>query len=429
MKYREQVSNRVVLWSVALCVLVSCPVSLLAQNPSGVKEQLADHGVTITTLYGGVLSGLDRGHEQGGTYSGNLNLQVSLDGDRLLGRSGLTLFVDGLWIHGGQPSALLGDAQGVSNLSALPKITLYEAWLQYNLFGNKFSALVGRYDLNTEFYRVQSAGLFLNSSFGIGPEFSGSGAGGPSIFPSTSLGVRLTFKPKPNVVVRGSILDGAPVDRADGSVGAFRGGDGLLIVSEVAVLNRGASGDRIGKLRFRIGRASGLPPYDDKVAVGGWYYTATFDDLSHADANGTPGRDHGSAGAYVVGDATLFRSTTDRSRRLTGFVEAGLADARVNRFGSYVGAGSVATGRVPTRPADELGVAVAIARNGSGFLNSRRRFGEPTERFEAAIELTYLAQIGSRLALQPDVQYVIHPNTDAMVPNGRAFQLRFEVVF
>jgi porin len=428
MRLRKHVLNGVASWSVALWVLAS-PVSVLAQNPSGVQAPLVDRGVTITTLYGAVLSGLDGGRGQRGTYSGNVNVQVSLDGARLFGKSGLTLFVDGLWIHGGQPSALLGDAQGVSNLSAPPKITLYEAWLQYNVFGNTFSALAGRYDLNSEFYRVQSAGLFLNSSFGIGPEFSGSGAGGPSIFPSTSLGVRLAFKPKANVVVRGSILDGAPVDRADGSVGAFRGGDGLLLVSEVALLNREATGDRMEKLRFRIGRASGLPPYDDKVAAGAWYYTATFDDLGNVDAHGTPRQDHGSAGAYVVGDATLFRSKTDRRRRLTGFVEAGLADARVNRFGSYVGAGSVATGPVTTRPADELGVAVAIAHNGSGYLNSRRRFGEPAEAFESAIELTYLAQIASRLALQPDFQYVIHPNTDALVPNGRAFQLRFEVAF
>ena len=38
------------------------------------------------------------------------------------------------------------------------------------------------YDLNSEFYRVESGGLFLNSSFGIGPEFARSGAGGPSPF-------------------------------------------------------------------------------------------------------------------------------------------------------------------------------------------------------------------------------------------------------
>ena len=360
MKRRERVLSRVTSWSVVLCVLAGRPVFALAQNRSGVKEHLADRGVTITPQYGAVLSDLDNGRGQKGTYSGNLNVQVSLDGDRLFGRSGLTLFVDGLWIHGGQPSALLGDAQGVSNLSASPKVTLYEAWLQYNVLGNRFSALAGRYDLNTEFYRLRSAGLFLNSSFGIGPEFSGSGAGGPSIFPSTSLGVRLAYKPKPNVVVRGSILDGVPVDRADGSVAAFRSVDGLLLVSEVALLNRGASGDRMERLRFRIGRASGLPPYDNKFAAGGWYYTAAFDDLSNVDANGTPRQDRGSAGAYVVGDATLFRSKTDQ-RRLTGFVEAGLADARVNRFGSYVGAGSVATGPVTRRPADELGVAVAIA--------------------------------------------------------------------
>lgn len=416
-------------WTVVLCVLAGATASVLAQSPSDVKEQLADHGVTIMPLYGAVLSHLDSANEQGGTYSGNLNVQVSLDGQRLFGRSGLTLFLDGLWIHGGQPSAILGDAQGVSNLSAPPMITLYEAWLQYNLFGNKFSVLAGRYDLNSEFYRVQSAGLFVNSSFGIGPEFAGSGAGGPSIFPSTSLGVRLAFKPKPNVVIRGSILDGAPVDRADGSVGAFTSGDGLLLVSEVALLNRGASGDRMEKLRFRIGRASGLPPYDNKIAAGGWYYTATFDDLSKVNANGTPLPHRGSAGAYVVGDATLVRSKTDHERRLTGFVETGLADDRVNRFGSYVGAGFVGSGPMARRPVDELGVAIATARDGSGYLNSRRRLGEPTQSFEAAIELTYLAQIASWLAVQPDVQYVIHPNTVAMAPNGRAFQLRFEVAF
>ena len=410
-------------------MLAASPVSVLAQDPSGVKEQLADRGVTITTPYGVVLSDLDSGRGHRGTYSGNLNVQVSLDGDRLLGAAGLTLFVDGLWVHGGQPSAVLGDAQGVSNLSAPPKVTLYEAWLQYNVFGNKFSALAGRYDLNTEFYRAQSAGLFLNSSFGIGPEFSGSGAGGPSIFPSTSLGVRLAFKPKPNVVVRGSILDGAPVDRPDGSVGAFRDRDGLLLVSELAVLNRAASGDRMERLRFRIGRASGLSPYDNKVAVGAWYYTATFDHLSNVDTNGTPRQVHGSAGAYVVGDASLFQSKANPRRRLAGFVEAGLADGRVNRFGSYVGAGAVATGPVTTRPADELGAAIAIAHNGSGYRDSRRGVGEQTERFEAAVELTYLAQITGWFAMQPDFQYVIHPNTDAKLPNGRAFQLRFEMAF
>jgi porin len=79
--------------------------------------------------------------------------------------------------------------------------------------------------------------------------------------------------------------------------------------------------------------------------------------------------------------------------------------------------------------ADELGVAVAIARDGSAYLNHQRRLGARTNTSETAIELTYLAQITSWLAVQPDFQYLIYPNTDATLRNARAFQLRFEVMF
>ena len=71
-----------------------------------------------------------------------------------------------------RPEQSGGRHQGVSNLQAPAKLRLEEAWLQQNLFGDRLSWLVGRYDLNTEFYRLQSAALFLNSSFGIGPEFA-----------------------------------------------------------------------------------------------------------------------------------------------------------------------------------------------------------------------------------------------------------------
>src|SRR6267378_7232835 len=193
-------------WIVPIGVLAGGPISVRAQDGYATKDQLAKRGAAVTVVYGGaVFSALDGGVRRGETYFGNLNLQLSIDGERLFGRSGLTVLVDFLWIHGGQPSALLGDAQGVSNLSAPSKITLNEAWLQYDLFGNRFSVLAGRYDLNVEFYRVRTAGLFLNSSFGFGPEFSGSGVEGPSIFPNTSVGVRLAFKPASNFVVRTAV--------------------------------------------------------------------------------------------------------------------------------------------------------------------------------------------------------------------------------
>ena len=106
------------------------------------------------------------------------------------------------------------------------------------------SILIGRYDLNTEFYRLQSAGLFLNSSFGVGPEFSQSGRSGPSIYPNTTFA---DYRPVRSVVVRAAAFDG-------------------LVLGEVAYLFRPSGRELPRDIRFRLGRLAGLPPYKAKVS-------------------------------------------------------------------------------------------------------------------------------------------------------------------
>jgi len=114
-----------------MLILVS-PISGRAQEW---KEPLSTRGINPTVVYGGsVFSDLAGGIARGETYSG-----------------------------------LSGDAQGASNLSAPSQITLNECWFQSNLFESRFSVPGGRYDLGSEYYRLQTAGLFLNSSFSTGP--------------------------------------------------------------------------------------------------------------------------------------------------------------------------------------------------------------------------------------------------------------------
>jgi porin len=420
-------TSQIIVSAAAICIVEIFATVSWSQDWTAAKDELSKKGITPAIIYDGdIFSNLSGGLQRGSAYVGNLHLQLSFDGQRLINWPGMTAFVSALATHGGQPGAFSGDAQGVSNMSATPDFRLYEAWLQQNSFDNRFSILMGRYDLNTEFYRMTTASLFLNSSFGIGPEFGQSGLAGPSIFPSTSVGIRFAYKPAPNIVLRTAIFDGAPVDRPDGSVGAFKKDDGLLIVSEAAFLDRPAASERQPNMRFRIGRASGLPPYDNKLAFGGWYYTASFDDLSAVDAQGNALRRRGSSGAYMLIDRTLFKDQDDPKKRLAGFLQMGIADDRVNRFGSYIGTGLATTGLFRGRPNDELGFAVAIARNGSHYLDLQQFQGMPTSRTETAFELTYLAQITDWFAVQPDIQYIIHPNTDPSLRNVLAFQLRFE---
>jgi len=278
------------------------------------------------------------GLRRGATYLANFNLQLTVDAQRLVGWPGVTFFVYGLGIYGGRPSTFVGDAQGVSNIEAPVGWRLEEAWLQQNLFGNRFSVLFGRYDLNSEFYRLQSASLFLNSSFGIGPEFSQSGLEGPSIFPYTSVGARFAIKPVEEIVLRTAVLDGVPVDRSDGTKQIFAEGDGLLVVTEAAYLYRPLGAERPRTREFRIGRNC-CGTYTGKLALGGWYYSATFDDLTRVRPDGLPVRHHGSRGLYALADWTVYQDAKDTDRQVSLFGQLGIGDPRVNRFAYYTGGG------------------------------------------------------------------------------------------
>ncbi len=351
------------------------------------------------------------GARRGSAFAGAAGVQVTLLLERLVGWHGARLFVFALDTHGAAPSDLVGDVQGVSNLEAPPAVRLEEAWLQQNLLDNRLSWLVGRYDLNTEFYRLQSAALFMNSSLGIGPEFAQSGVGGPSIFPNTAVGTRVDFKSSPNVVWRVAFLDGVPVDRAVEGVRLFAPGDGALLVGEVALLERPDTGGMPRHRRFAVGRGL-MRSYAAKVALGAWYYTARFPDLSDTTQH------RGSGGAYLIGDLSV--------RSVTVFAQLGLGDGRVNQIGGYVGGGLTLTAPIPGRAQDVVGLAVAAARNGSHYERAATTAGIPTAG-ETTVELTYLAPIGSWLTVQPDVQYVVHPGGTRATPNAVAPGLRIAV--
>src|SRR5205807_6153245 len=124
--------------------------------------------VILTFSYTGELvHNAGGGTRRGTSFAGAAGGEVMLLLGRLVGWHGARIFVFALGTHGGAPSDLVGDVQRVSNLEASPPgaVRLEEAWLQQNLLDNRLSWLVGRYDLNTEFYRLQSGALFNNSSF------------------------------------------------------------------------------------------------------------------------------------------------------------------------------------------------------------------------------------------------------------------------
>ena len=251
------------------------------------EELGASQWLTPALTYDGTFwSDLGRGLRRGSAYVGNLHLKLTAYGSAF-GFPGTSSYLDVLNIHGGSPSRIVGDAQGTSGIEGPVGTQIEEFWIQHNFEGNRLSVLGGVYDLNSEFYRLQSADLFLNAAFGIGPEFSQSGVEGPSIFPRTALGVRLAAKPDPNVVIRGALMNGVPIACPDGTRSLRQSGDGMLGVLEVAWLSRPREPHSPAtSTRDLAGRFSSLSPYNDKIAFGTWYYTGKYADLSDVDQTG-----------------------------------------------------------------------------------------------------------------------------------------------
>jgi len=380
------------------------------------QVRLGYEAVELNAAYtGDMVSNHTGGIRRGTVYLHNIDLSLSVDAGALMGWNGASFFVYGLGNHGGSPSELVGDAQGLNNIEAPATGKVFEAWLEQRLFHDRVSVRAGLYDVNTEFDAHETGGLFINSSHGVGPDFSQSGLNGPSIFPVTSVGVRIRWRISPRLHVQSAVLDGVPgsLDSDRGTHIRFGRDDGLLITSEVAYFSRHAS-------EFPH---SG-PGHPNKIALGLWTYTGAYKDVrAHSDAYAA--RTHrGTYGVFALGEWPLFRETTDPLQGISVYARVGMADPRVHRFDAYMGAGAVYTGLVAGRPEDQIGLAVAAAHNGRPFMRDQPR---PVETAETTVEGSYLLTLSSRLSFQLDVQYIVNPNTDPARDNSLATTMRLVV--
>ncbi len=407
-----------------LALVLAWPATVGAQDGSGPDGTSPDpsalrfEAAYVADLFKPVRGGRSRE----AAYTDNLDLIADLDVAALLGGAGPHLRLHIQSNRGSSPSSRVGDLQGVSNIDAPSEWRLYEAWIDVPMAPGRASLLAGVFDLNAEFDVIPAASDLINSSFGIGPEYSMCGANGPSTFPFTALGVRAMVRPRPTVYAGLALLDGVPGTPAD--LDRFRfavgGEDGALLAGELGFARRAAAGPGTATDRPRVGRGHTVPVLDLKMAVGGWVYTRRAETLENEPDRGRPW------GAYALAQRRLAGGPGPG--RLMGFLRIGTAAGDVNRLVLYLGGGLSAFGPVPGRPDDVAALGVAYARNGSPFLSARRAAGERLERAETVVELTYRVQLLDRLQLQPDLQWVIDPGMDPAVGNALVLGLRAGVL-
>jgi porin len=371
-------------------LMVSAPATAADSD----RKQIALGGKYVTD----VIADVRGGERKGVDWLGRADLTAEVDG-ALFGWEGASLFFDLMFTQGPDFSGdHVGDGQVVSNVQADRALRPFEAWLRVPI-GDKAYLKSGLVDLNTEF-DIQSVGaLFLNSSHGVGPEFSQTGIAGPSIFPATSVAFVAVAERK-GLTARVGFFDAVAGQRADARRVAVRfpGQEGALLIGEVDL---------------------GLGP-KFTLQAGAWTYTSRFEAQSALGSDGKPRR-VGSHGGYVMVETRNERPAGRAG--WDGWVRIGAASAEPNPIGLYLGGGLVY--------GDE--------RRKLGFSIAHARLGDPaiaaapgaTDRAETAFEATAEFRLSESLAVQPDLQYVINPGwepsrRDAVVVGLR---LRFDLAF
>jgi len=190
---------------------------------------------------------------------------------------------------------------------------------------------------------------------------------------------------------------------------------------------QGVGVERPRRLVFRrLGRAAAIQ-YDAKFALGGWLYTTDLDDLSERDSAGNPVERNGTYGIYGLAEQLVYGEQGPGEQGLWLFGEAAYANPKANRFSHYIGGGLVYRGLIPGRDFDGTGFGFAVARTGSHYKDGQRQEGKRVSDQEVVLELTHTIHLSPALMIQPDVQYIIHPNTDPTRNNALAIIMRLEL--
>jgi len=400
---------------------------------SGERSRLSERGINLEALLkGDLVANLDGGMKRGHTYMQNLEFMVGLDGSKLVGIPNSSIYIHVLTHQGGQANGkYTGSWMGVDNLEVDDKTPkLFQAWFNQDLLDSSLSLLVGVYPIDTEFYVNDASGVFLHPSFGPGAEMAQTGV---SIYPLSSLGLRVKYQPRPTLYAQAAILD---ADTGSGEHPSWAspdryGHDGAFLIFEAGyrpgeshhVINQEPLSPEVGTLASSAQRIEERFEPVGKYAIGLWSYTEQSERL---DTGSTLGRLH-NQGAYLLMEHSLYRSE-DLSRDLSLFFRYGIATPEVNSVASSTSFGLRLRGPFKDRVADVAGLAWTRSNTSREYRRLQASEGTPVDDHEAVIEATYRYQYSPWLAIQPSLQRVINPGFDPAIKDATLLGVRLELL-
>jgi porin len=357
------------------------PQAAQHRDENGEQAQRSAAAVKLTLTYtSDANADVAGGARRGSAYLQRLGGIADADLDRLIGWRGAALHASVQAIQGtGLSASRVDNLLTVSGIEAAPALRLFNLWVEQKL-GATGSIRLGQFTAGQEFAIAPTANFFVNATFGWPGSFATDLPGGGPAYPIAVPGARFAA----------SGADGRTLFRA-----------ALFAANPPGLDRRGLAGWRFRGKPLAIAELVRSAGGDDPawtVVVGGWWSFARTGDLwspTGATRSGNPA-------AYMIADVRL-------RPKLRGFARVTLSPDNRNAIGRYVDAGLTAKGLLAGRPDDVAGLAVAAA-----WVSPARRRPQPNgggvpAREELAVEASYQIAVRSNVALQPNLQWIVHP--------------------
>jgi porin len=353
------------------------------------------------------------GLRQGGSYMYNMDAQFSVDAGKAFGWTGGTFFAEGFYANGmstgNQFVGALDQQSPIDTAANVPMFRLYQ--LYYDQIFGRTDVRFGIYDLETEFSNTKPMSLFLskNLTWNTALDQSGlmplNGTVGPGNYPYTPLALRIRQDLGHDWSVQVALADGA----ADDPNNLAR--NGVYFSPQYGAMT--------------IGEVDYTPSKYTKVMLGGWGLTSKLPLFGQFNPDGSQRMTYGEFGGYV-GAATRLYSAGPK-QGLDGFFTFGASSPQSTNVAQSFNAGLVYTGLFSARPADKAGVSLNFNQASANWQQYQAAMGTTLGSYEASFEATYRAKINDYLTLQPDVQYIVHPNYSPTLKNPVVLGIHFEI--
>jgi porin len=409
--------------------------STLLGEMGGLRPWLGNYGVSFglqeTSEYLSTLSG---GINRRGAYDGLTEMSVGLDTAKAFGLADGIFNASAFQIHGRNLSTTtLQTQQLASGIEADSGTRLWELWYQQSLWQGRADVKVGQQSLDQEFMTSQSAGNFMNATFGWPVLPSADLPSGGPAYPLSALGVRARVQASDTVSWLGGVFDGNPAGQT------LNVGDPQKLDAHGTNFNLHNGAWFITELQYALN----APPADPKAAapsglpgtykIGAWYNSQRFLDQQYA-SNGVPLASPASSGVarsyrgdysfYAVADQMVWRASPDSPRSLGIFARLSWAPGDRNVIGLGLNAGVALKAPFAGRDNDVAGLALGYAKIGNGAIGNDSSTAlyttpnYPIRGAETLIEATYVYQIAPWWQVQGDLQYVLHPGGGVVNPNN-----------